>query len=127
MPRRAALVSFVMLLAVSVAAGPALAQQPKGGGVFRIAVQEPPGLDPHLTISFLSHSFVSLSYSLLVRFPNGPEQKHPADFSIVPDLAEKWSVSKDGKVYTFSLRKGVRAVFEQIGRASCRERVYLMV
>ncbi len=108
MPRRAALVSSVVLLAVFVAAGPALAQQPKRGGVFRVAVQEPPGLDPHLTISFLSHSFVSLSYSLLVRFPNGPEQKHPADFSIVPDLAEKWSVSKDGKVYVFSLRKGVR-------------------
>jgi peptide/nickel transport system substrate-binding protein len=43
-----------------------------------------------------------------VRFPNGPEQKSPTDFSILPDLAEKWTVSKDGKVYTFALRKGVK-------------------
>src|SRR4030095_3517518 len=50
----------------------------------------------------------SMVYSQLVRFPNGPEQKHPADFTIVPDLAEKWTVSKDGTVYTFQLRKGVK-------------------
>lgn len=34
----------------------ALAQQPKRGGVIRIAEREAPGLDPHLTISFLTHS-----------------------------------------------------------------------
>jgi peptide/nickel transport system substrate-binding protein len=95
---------------VLMLAGPAptLAQQPKRGGVIRIAEREAPGLDPHLSISFLTHSYVSLTYSQLVRFPNGPEQKSPTDFSIVPDLAEKWTVSKDGTVYTFSLRKGVR-------------------
>src|SRR4030095_8658031 len=73
-----------------------------------IAEREAPGLDPHLTISFLSHSYVSLTYSQLVRFPNGPEQKSPTDFSILPDLAEKWTVSNDGKVYTFSLRQGAK-------------------
>src|SRR5512147_1774557 len=108
MARRAALSGSLMLLAILIAAGPAPAQQPKRGGVLRVAEREAPGLDPHLSISFLAHSYVSLSYSLLVRFPNGPEQKSPTDFSIVPDLAEKWTVSKDGKVYTFNLRKGVR-------------------
>src|SRR4029077_11162002 len=99
------------LLGGLVAAEPAAAQQgaaqPKRGGVIRIAEREAPSLDPHLSISLLTHSYVSLSYSQLVRFPNGPEQKSPTDFSILPDLAEKWTVSKDGKVYTFSLRKGV--------------------
>jgi Bacterial extracellular solute-binding proteins, family 5 Middle len=100
----ALLLPFLLLLAI-----PAVhAQTPKRGGVIRIAEREAPGLDPHLTISFLSHSYVSLSYSQLVRFPNGPEQKSPTDFSILPDLAEKWTVSKDGKVYTFFLRKGVK-------------------
>ena len=108
MARRASVPVVLALLAVLVAAGPALAQQPKRGGVLRVAEREAPGLDPHLSISFLTHSYVSLTYSQLVRFPNGPEQKSPTDFSILPDLAEKWMVSKDGKVYTFTLRKGVR-------------------
>ena len=107
----AAVVLSALVLASLAAAAPALAQagaQPKRGGVIRIAEREAPGLDPHLSISFLTHSYVSLAYSQLVRFPNGPEQKSPTDFSILPDLAEKWTVSKDGKVYTFSLRKGVK-------------------
>ena len=48
MARRAAFPGFLVLLAVLVAAGPALAQQPKRGGVIRIAEREAPGLDPHL-------------------------------------------------------------------------------
>ena len=108
MGRRAVAAIALLLTLALLLPGPTLAQQPKRGGVLRVAEREAPGLDPHLSISFLAHSYVSLSYSLLVRYPNGPEQKHPADFSIVPDLAEKWTVSKDGKVYTFSLRKGVR-------------------
>ena len=107
MPRRFALALLLpCLLALALPA--ADAQTPKRGGVLRIAEREAPGLDPHLSVSFLTHSYISLSYSQLVRFPNGPEQKHPADFAILPDLAEKWTVSKDGKVYTFSLRKGVK-------------------
>src|ERR1700752_2513498 len=106
MRRRFTLAVLVpLLLAAAVSAVDA--QTPKRGGVLRIAEREAPGLDPHLSISFLTHSYVSLSYSQLVRFPNGPEQKSPTDFSILPDLAEKWTVSKDGKVYTFALRKGV--------------------
>jgi len=99
---------FLLALVIVALATPAPAQTPKRGGVIRIAEREAPSLDPHLSISFLTHSYVSLSYSQLVRFPNGPEQKSPTDFSILPDLAEKWTVSKDGKVYTFTLRKGVR-------------------
>ena len=106
--RRSVLFVVSLVLAISLAGADwALAQQPKRGGVIRIAEREAPGLDPHLSISFLTHSYVSLSYSQLVRFPNGPEQKSPTDFSILPDLAEKWTISKDGKVYTFNLRKGV--------------------
>ncbi len=95
MVRRSVLPGFVVLLAVLIAAGPASAQQPKRGGVLRIAEREAPGLDPHISISFLTHSYVSLTYSQLVRFPNGPEQKSPTDFSILPDLTDKWTVSKD--------------------------------
>ena len=74
---------LLALLIVAVAT-PALAQTPKRGGVIRIAEREAVSLDPHLTIEFLTHSYVSLAYSQLVRFPNGPEQKSPTDFSILP-------------------------------------------
>ena len=106
-------VSFMVLVLflVGLLAGgdPAgAASEPKRGGVFRIAERETPNLDPHLNVSFLTHSYMSLVYNHLVRFPYGPEQKHASDFTILPDLAERWEISGDGKTYTFFLRKGVR-------------------
>src|SRR5262245_20083269 len=86
---------------------PAEAQQPKRGGIIRIADREAPNLDLHLSISFLTHSWASMAYSQLVRFPHGPEQKHTADFSILPDLAEKWDQTSPTTV-VFTLRKGVK-------------------
>jgi peptide/nickel transport system substrate-binding protein len=85
----------------------ASAQTPKRGGVLRIADREAPNLDPHLSVSFLTHSWSSMVYSQLVRFAYGPEQKHPADFSIVGDLAEKWEY-KNPTTIVFTLRKGVK-------------------
>ena len=86
MIRRFVLAATVALLALTLPA-PTEAQQPKRGGVLRIADREAPNLDPHLSISFLTHSWASMAYSQLVRFPHGPEQKHTADFSILPDDA----------------------------------------
>ena len=94
-------------LLVLLPAQDALAQAPKRGGVLRIADREAPNLDPHLAVSFLTHSWASMVYSQLVRFPYGPEQKHPADFAIVPDLAEKWKYESPTSV-VFTLRKGVK-------------------
>lgn len=84
MARRIVVALLCPLLVVLVLAPPGFAQPPKRGGVLRIVEREAPGLDPHLSVSFLTHSSVSLVYSQLVRFPNGPEQKHPTDFSILP-------------------------------------------
>src|SRR5262245_19304899 len=114
MTRRSAITTLLVLLTMLVVVPSALAQQaapasqPKRGGVLRIAEREAPSLDPHLNVSFLTHTHVSLAYGQLVRFPHGPEQAHPTDFSILPDLAERWTVSKDGTVYTFELRRGVK-------------------
>jgi peptide/nickel transport system substrate-binding protein len=108
MIRRHTVVAVVLVLLGLALVPGALAQQPKRGGVLRIAEREAPSLDPHLNISFLTHTHVSLAYGQLVRFPHGPEQSHPTDFSIVPDVAERWTVSKDGTVYTFQLRRGVK-------------------
>ena len=106
MIRRFVLAATVALLALTLPA-PTEAQQPKRGGVLRIADREAPNLDPHLSISFLTHSWASMAYSQLVRFPHGPEQKHTADFSILPDVAEKWEYTNPTTI-VFTLRKGVR-------------------
>jgi len=95
------------LLVLALVVVPASAQTPKRGGVLRIADREAPNLDPHLNISFLTHSWANMVYSQLVRYPHAAEQKHAADFSILPDLAEKWEY-KGPTVLEFTLRKGVK-------------------
>ena len=47
MTRRAILTISLVLAIALVATDPAPAQQPKRGGVLRIAEREAPGLDPH--------------------------------------------------------------------------------
>jgi len=107
MARRAVLAATITAIMLVLAAPPGLAQTPKRGGVLRIAEREAPSLDPHLSISFLTHSHINMVYSQLVRFPHGPEQKSTTDFTIVPDLAERWEY-KSPTVIVFTLRKGVK-------------------
>jgi len=107
MTRRLAVVLTVISLVVAWTAPVVDAQQPKRGGILRIADREAPNLDPHLNISFLTHSWNSMIYSQLVRYAHGPEQKHSTDFTIVPDLAEKWD-QPSPTVFVFKLRKGVK-------------------
>ena len=104
-----AVYALLLLSAVLLALplGDAVAQTPKQGGVLRIADREAPNLDPHLSVSFLTHSWANMVYSQLVRYAHGPEQKSPSDFTIVPDLAEKWEY-KGPTVIVFTLRKGVK-------------------
>src|SRR5262245_56879925 len=100
-------VSLLIAVLLTLPMSDAFAQSPKRGGVLRIADREAPNLDPHLAVSFLTHSWSSMVYSQLVRFAYGPEQKHSADFTITPDLAEKWEY-KTPTTVVFTLRKGVR-------------------
>ncbi|NLZ72476.1 MAG: hypothetical protein GX905_01445, partial [Bacteroidales bacterium] len=57
-------------------------------------------LDPHVQNDSHSEQIVAMLYNTLVMFePDG---------SIVPDLAESWTVSDDNLTWTFKLRKGVK-------------------
>ena len=57
---------------------------------------DPPTLDPHLTTDATSARIIVEVFGGLVTIDR--------DLNIVPDLAESWDVSEDGKVYTFHLR-----------------------
>jgi peptide/nickel transport system substrate-binding protein len=61
-------------------------------------------LDPHYGTTTIDYACISPMFNGLVRFKPGdinPEK-------IEPDLAEKWEKSKNGLVWTFYLRKGVK-------------------
>jgi peptide/nickel transport system substrate-binding protein len=106
--RRSLIVPFGCLVALAIVlALPAEGQEPRRGGVLRIADREAPNLDPHLAVSFLTQSWSNMVYGQLVRYAHGSEQKSPADFSIVGDLAERWEY-KSPTVIEFTLRKGVK-------------------
>ena len=89
--------------AFAVVAGATGADTPKRGGVLKFAVgAEPPNYDCHAQTSFAFIHPVRPHYNTLLKFDT---EKYPA---IKGDLAESWTVSKDGLTYAFKLRKGVK-------------------
>ena len=79
--------------------------EPKKGGTYTIlAAADPDMLDPHRQSSIYTNSLAGLVYNKLVSFETGPGVEF-TDYKVVPDLAERWEVSDDGKVYTFYLRE----------------------
>jgi len=93
--------------AVLAAPRMARAQQPKRGGVLKHIGLEPPSFDIHATVSYQTQLVSSFVHRTLFKFVNGP-QYNPSDFTLVPDLALKVEVSRDGRQYTITLRQGVR-------------------
>ena len=102
MLKKALLLLSAALLAVPGAAS-AADQTPRSGGLLKFAVSaEPPNYDCHANSSFAFIHPVRPHYSTLLKFDSA---KYPA---IKGDLAESWTVAKDGLTYTFKLRKGVK-------------------
>jgi peptide/nickel transport system substrate-binding protein len=116
LPRRIHLVVVLLiLLALLLAADAALTgallsageAQPRSGGMVRMAEREPPNLDPHLSVSFLTQNAASMIYNGLVRLTYVSEQKNPDDLTVLPDLAERWEYVDD-RTLVFYLRQGVK-------------------
>src|SRR5574341_1002384 len=89
--------SLLSSTAANMAAVPAI---PRGGELIIGKDQEAPGLDPAKNPASAALRIFDLLYSRLIRLDN---QMKPR-----PDLAERWRVSPNGKLYTFFLRKGVK-------------------
>jgi peptide/nickel transport system substrate-binding protein len=68
---------------------------------------DPPNLDPWLTTSSIAYTVSSIVYNGLLRLDAGAgaDPNRPV---IKPDLADTWTVSPDGLVYTFNLHPGVK-------------------
>src|SRR5215216_5498963 len=96
---------MLVFIAAALLIGPALAaeQTPRNGGLLKFAVgAEPPNYDCHANSSFAFIHPVRPHYSTLLKFDS---VKYLA---IKGDLAESWTVAKDGLTYTFKLRQGVK-------------------
>ncbi len=61
---------------------------------------EPKSLDPALSTDITTGIITALMYDNLIQFGVGSE--------ILPGLAESWTISEDGRVYTFKLRSDVK-------------------
>lgn len=88
---------------VGVSSSPAAsaAAAPRKGGTFVVSASSDPGqLNPAITTAGGTHFAAGSIYNGLVDLDK--------DFKPAPDLAESWTVSDDGKTYTFKLAKGVK-------------------
>jgi len=97
---------FAMIATVAAALAPAAAQdKPRYGGELLFAVpSEPPSYDAHREETFGIIHPMAPHYNTLLRVdPNDKTGTKP-----VADLAESWTVSKDGRTYTFKLRRSVK-------------------
>ncbi len=89
--------AFGLVAGFGMSAVPALAQQKR---VLRLADGNIGQADPHKPVDFPGSILMFNLYDFLVRpLPGGELQ---------PSLAESWTISDDGKTYTFKLRDGVK-------------------
>jgi oligopeptide transport system substrate-binding protein len=100
----AALVVLVgILIAGPLAAAPVeeASSPPQQGGTYhRLAPANPVTLDPARMNETLSRTVAHPLFDRLVQFDKA--------LAIRPALAESWRASRDGRVWTFALRKGVK-------------------
>ena len=138
-----ALAASALLLFSMPAVAPAAEQPVRGGELtFVVPASGFPSMDAHRETTFAVIHPLRPFYSLLIKAnPDNPAD--PTDF--VGDVAESWTASKDGKTYTFKLRRDVKfhdgtpmtsrdvkasldkVIFPQEGVPSARKAMYTMV
>lgn len=97
MPRAALAAAVALLFALPAYAGEA----PRSGGAYRYPLRySPKTLDPARSTDIYTVTIVQQLFDGLVDFDR--------DLSPIPALAQSWRVSRDGRIYTFEVRRGVR-------------------
>src|SRR6266851_6439038 len=74
--------------------------------VLNIAAKEPDSLDPHASTLGQSQAFARFMFRGLTRFAIKDGKVTTAE--VEPDLAESWTLSPEGTIWTFKLKKGVQ-------------------
>ena len=95
--------SALLLVAVLLAGGlgAASAQGGRRGGTLRVGLDsDPPNMDPHRSTAAVDRQVYQNLYDKLL--------DTDANLTIIPMLATSWTISPDGKTYTFKLRQGVK-------------------
>src|SRR5215510_14871182 len=91
---------FGTLLATLLLASPAVAQVPRDVVVVGMEA-EPPGLDPGQALGLHTLRVTAELFETLAA-------TRPDSTEVIPGLAESWTTSPDGMVWSFKLRRGVR-------------------
>ena len=92
---------FLAGAAAMMMASPAVAQAPKRGGTLRfVPAADLKILDPIWTTSTITRNHGYLIYDTLFATD--------ANFQVRPQMVDKYTVSKDGMKYSFTLREGLR-------------------
>jgi peptide/nickel transport system substrate-binding protein len=112
MRRRLWLPVVMLLTGVSLLVGASFAnasgssQTLKKGGIWRYGlVGGISHMDPQLAY-VTSEWFIE--YATAAKLYNYPDKAGPAGSKLVPEVASKFTVSKNGRVYTFTIRKGFK-------------------
>ena len=94
-------VPLAMAALILIAGSPLAADAQKKGGILKVGnLGEPPSLDAHWTTATITETLTNHIYEGLYSLDSNNRP--------IPMLAESHTVSKDGLVYTFKLRQGVK-------------------
>ena len=88
--------------ALAATAMPLLAATPKDTLVVALAFDDIISLDPAEVFEISAGELMGNAYDRLLRYDVNDPSK------LLPDLATQWSVSADGKTYSFTLKPGVK-------------------
>src|SRR5690348_4537846 len=91
---------LLLVMAMLNRSSPVTAQQPAHRIVYGLAVL-PGGFDPHITASIDAGIPLRSLYDTLL-------YRDPQTKAFVSGLAESWTISEEGLIYTFKLKQGVK-------------------
>src|SRR5215470_4840328 len=102
--RVASMTMIALVLAAPATTASAQDKPRHGGELIFVVPAEPPDFDGHREGTFALVHPIAPHYNTLLRV----DPNDRTGTKVVPDLAESWTISADGRTYTLKLRRGVK-------------------